>query len=309
MTSAVLREIGARLRGEVRFNESLAGYTTYHIGGPAAALVFPASVDDVVAVLTLAAEMGMPWIALGLGSNVLVSDRGFDGVVIRLGRGLDQVKVGVGGEEWVWRVGAGFATPQLARRTARAGLSGVNRLVGVPGTVGGGVFMNAGAHGQEYAKVVQSVDLVDGDGTVRTVSASDVPWRYRASGLDGMVVTAATVTLAPADPATLREHVRKDLAWRKTATPFAERCCGSVFRNPPAVVPGEEPWSAGRLIDSLGLKGLRVGGAVVSELHANYIVNTGGATASDVLKVIEQVRGRVRRECGVELELEVRVID
>jgi len=296
------------VRGEVRFEEPLAGYTTYRIGGPAAALVFPASVDDVVSTLAFAAESGTRWIALGLGSNVLVSDRGFDGIVIRLGKGLDRVEQGVGGEEWVWRVGAGCATPQLARRTAQAGLAGVYRLVGVPGTVGGGVFMNAGAHGQEYASIVRSVDLVDGDGTVRTVSASDVPWRYRASGLDGTVVTAATLVLEPADPAALQEDIRKYLAWRKAGTPFNEPCCGSVFRNPPAAE-GREPQSAGRLIDSLGLKGFRVGGAAVSELHANYVVNTGGATASDVLGVMDEVRDRVRRECGVELELEVKIVD
>ena len=308
MTSVALREIGNRVRGEVRFDEPLAGYTTYRIGGPAAALVFPASVDDIVATLAFAAESGTRWIALGLGSNVLVSDRGFDGIVIRLGKGLDRVEQGVGGEEWVWWVGAGCATPQLARRTAQAGLAGVHRLVGVPGTVGGGVFMNAGAHGQEYAAIVRSVDLVDGDGTVRTVSASEVSWRYRASGLDGAVVTAVTVALEPADPDALQEDIRKYLVWRKAGTPFNERCCGSVFRNPP-VGEGGEPRSAGRLIDSLGLKGFRVGGAVVSELHANYVVNTGGATASDVLGVIDEVRGRVRRECGVELELEVKIID
>ncbi len=309
VTSATLREIRHQVRGEVRFGEPLAGYTTYRIGGPAAALVLPASVDDVVSALAFAAETGTRWIALGLGSNVLVSDRGFDGIVIRLGKGLDDVEQGVAGEEWVWRVGAGCATPQLARRTAQAGLAGVHRLVGVPGTVGGGVFMNAGAHGQEYASIVSSVDLVHGDGTIRSVAASEVAWRYRASGLDGAVVTAATLVLEPADPAALEEDIRKSLAWRKAGTPFNEPCCGSVFRNPPAAEEAREQQSAGKLIDRLGLKGFRVGGAVVSELHANYIVNTGGATASDVLGVIDEVRDRVRRECGVELELEVKIID
>ena len=313
MTTTALRELASRIRGEVRFDEPLAGYTTYRIGGPAAAMVLPATTDDVVQALQFAAQTGTRWLALGLGSNVLISDGGFDGIVIRLGKGLDAVEREVEGDATRWTLGAGVPTPLLARQTAEAGLAGVHRLVGVPGTVGGGVFMNAGAHGQDFSQVTRSVELVGTDGTVRSLSAAEIPWEYRSSGLPGSVVVGATIQLAPADPKQLQQEIKQHFRWRKAGTPFNERCCGSVFRNPSApggAAPGasEESRTAGRLIDALGLKGHRVGGAQVSSKHANYIVNTGDATASDVLAVIEQVRGKVFAEYGVELRLEVKVI-
>ncbi len=311
MNSTALHELQSRVSGEVLFEEPLAAYTTYRIGGPAAALVTPASTEDVVRTLEFAAESGTRWLALGLGSNVLVSDAGFDGIVIRLGKGLDDVTRGVGGDETVWTVGAGMPTPMLARRTAKAGLAGVHRLIGVPGTVGGGVFMNAGAHGQDFSQVVRSVELVEADGSVKQVDGGDIAWQYRSSGLGARVVVGATVALSPADPKDLERDVRTYLDRRKSGTPFNERCCGSVFRNPtwPEGEEPEGPRTAGRMIDALGLKGYRVGGAEVSRKHANYIVNTGGATARDVLSVIEHVRGRVQEEFGVELQLEVETID
>ncbi|MGD8727392.1 MAG: UDP-N-acetylmuramate dehydrogenase, partial [Gemmatimonadales bacterium] len=258
MDSERLRGIQERIKGSVSFDVPLAPFTTFKIGGPAAAVVEPESVDDVVAVLGLAAETETPWMALGLGSNVLVSDRGFDGVVLRLGKGLDDVETSVGGDQTVWKVGAGFPTPQLARRTAKVGLGGVHCLVGVPGTVGGGVFMNAGAHGQDFAGAVHSVELVEADGSVRVVSGGDIRWRYRGSGLDGRVVTAATLQLEPADRGELEEDIRRHLEWRKAVTPFKARCCGSVFRNPTPPGARGKARSAGQLIDACGLKGHRV---------------------------------------------------
>jgi len=311
VNSTALHELQSRVRGEVLFEEPLATYTTYRIGGPAAALVTPASTEDVVRTLEFAAESGARWLALGLGSNVLVSDSGFDGVVIRLGKGLDDVTCGVGGDETVWTVGAGTPTPLLARRTAKAGLAGVQRLIGVPGTVGGGVFMNAGAHGQDFSQVARSVELVEADGSVKLVDGGDIEWRYRSSGLGNRVVVGATVTLSPADPKELEREVRSYLDRRKSGTPFNEPCCGSVFRNPtwPEGEEPEGPRTAGQMIDALGLKGYRVGGAEVSRKHANYIVNTGGAIARDVLSVIEHLRDRVQKEFGVELQPEVETID
>jgi UDP-N-acetylmuramate dehydrogenase len=296
------------IRGQIRCDEPLAAYTTYRIGGPAAVLVLPASVDDVLAAVNVARETKTPWLALGLGSNVLVSDDGFDGVVIRVGKGMDEITQGIGGESWLWRVGAGLPTPQLARRSAKAGLAGVHRLVGVPGSVGGGVFMNAGAHGQDFATVVRSVELVGADGSVGSIPSSEIPWRYRSSGLNPCVVTSATIALEPSDPAGLDQDIRKHLAWRKAGTPFTEPCCGSVFRNPKTLSGDQPSGTAGQLIDALGLKGFRVGGAQVSTLHANYIVNTGSATAGDVMAVIEEVRKRVMVEYGIELELEVQIL-
>lgn len=320
MNRTDLRELKDRVSCPVELDRPLAPYTTYRIGGPARAVVNARSREDVTAALRFAAQSETRWLALGLGSNVLISDRGFDGIVIRLARGLGSIERGADGDDTAWRVGAGVPTPVLARRTAKAGLAGVHRMVGVPGTVGGGVFMNAGAHGQEFATVVRSVDLVGPDLRVVTVPGTEIDWRYRGSGLEGVVVLGATLQLCPGDCDELEEEVRSHLRWRKAGTPFNEPCCGSVFRNPTAPpgftetqhapdTVGAAQWTAGRLIDSLGLKGYRVGGAQVSPKHANYIVNLGDATASDVLRVIDAVRERVRAEFGVELQLEVKIVE
>ena len=306
------KELREQLGDSVTFGTELAGLATYRIGGPAAALVEPADIAQVSLVLQLAAQMALRWMVLGLGSNILLPDGGFEGIVIRMGKAMAGVKR-EGPESHLWTVGAGFPTPLLARRTAAAGLRGVNRLVGVPGTVGGGVFMNAGAHGQEFKDVVSWVDVVATDGTVSRTAGKDIAWRYRSSGLDSVVV-AAQLSLAPAEPRILRRELTEHLRWRKRGTPFDQPCCGSVFRNPEcgAVTSGAEeipmPCTAGRLIDRAGLKGYRVGGAEVSSKHANYIVNTGGATAADVRAVIDHVRDVVCGRFGVELGLEVKII-
>lgn len=299
--SSGLGELAARVRGPVRLHEPLARHTTYRIGGPASAMVLPSCGDDVVEVLRHCSETGSRWLALGLGSNVLIDDDGFEGIVIKLGKGMDEVVEGVDGPE-CWRVGAGLPTPRLARKTAAAGLGGVQRLIGVPGTVGGGVAMNAGAHGQEFGGVVRSVELIDSGGSLRVIQGSEISWGYRQSGLGDVIVTAAVLQFAPGDPHEFERDVQRHLAWRKQGTPFDEPCCGSVFRNPGG------SRTAGQMIDALGLKGLSVGGAEVSHKHANYIVNTGTATAADVRAVIETVRTRVVEEYGVELELEVRLV-
>ncbi|KPJ92567.1 MAG: hypothetical protein AMS18_07135 [Gemmatimonas sp. SG8_17] len=305
-------QLAAQVRGSVKLDEPLARYTTYRIGGPAAALVVPRDCDDVVRLVHFCLETGTPWLPLGLGSNVLISDRGFPGLVIRLGKGMDRMQVDAGGDG-LWWVGAGVPTPRLARRTAAAGLAGVQRLIGVPGTVGGGVAMNAGAHGQEFGQVVQRVEVVNSAGELHTLTGSDVPWRYRGSGLEDVVITAATLQLSPGDPVALRRDVQRHLRWRREGTPFDEPCCGSVFRNPGAIDGRKGPQhgeqrSAGQLIDAAGLKGFRIGGAVVSPKHANYVVNAGGATAADVLGVIDAIQGKVLQDFGVELELELKII-
>jgi UDP-N-acetylmuramate dehydrogenase len=269
-------------------------------------MVLPRSVEDVAAALTLAQQHGIPWLALGLGSNLLVSDRGFDGMVIRLGKGLDRVERS-GPEGHLWSVGAGLPTPLFARQSAAAGHAGAQRLIGVPGTVGGGIFMNAGAHGQDFSLITRSVDVVDQGGAVRTIAAAEIHWRYRHSGMDGRVVLGGTMALEPGNP----EHVKEELALylkkRREGTPFDEPCCGSVFRNPSIGRAGEQR-TAGQLIEACGLKGFKVGGAEVSPRHANYIVNLGNATAADVRAVIDVARERVQKEFGIALELEVKLI-
>jgi UDP-N-acetylmuramate dehydrogenase len=304
MTSRVRDEVFARLGCEVRFGEPLARHTTYRIGGPAAVLVMPRRAEDVAAALRLATREGMPWLALGLGSNVLVSDQGFDGVVIRMGKGLDNVERS-GPEQTLWTVGAGLPTPLFARQTSAVGHGGAQRLIGVPGTVGGGIFMNAGAHGQDFSLITRSVEVVDARGEVRRVPAKDIAWRYRSSGFSGVVVLGGTMELTPGDPAQAKEELALYLRKRREGTPFDEPCCGSVFRNPAA---GAESRTAGQLIEACGLKGFRHGEAEISPKHANYIVNLGGASAADVRAVIDTARERVHSQFGVTLELEVKLI-
>jgi UDP-N-acetylmuramate dehydrogenase len=310
VTTARAPAFVARLRGlvqgEIRESEPLARYSTYRIGGPATVLS-PQSPEDVGLALRLAAESGVPWFALGLGSNLLLPDEGLTALVVRLGKGLDRLERLDGGR---WRAGAGLPQPLAARRTAEAGFSGLHRFVGVPGTVGGGVYMNAGCHGGDWAGVVESVTVVDEKAEARVLARSEVPFSYRRSGLEGRVVVEATVRLEETDPARIQEEVAELFRWRQEGTPFNQPCCGSVFKNPagPSWRRVDGPKTAGQLIEAAGLKGTRRGGAEVSPLHANYFVNTGGATAADIRALIALARGAVRERFGVELETEVKIV-
>ena len=286
-----------RLQGSTRFEEPLSKHTTFRIGGPAAILFAPATAEAVAEAVAWARKEGVPWMALGLGSNLLVKDGGFPGLVVKIGKGLDSLAQKAG----IWKVGAGLPTPLLARRTAEEGWAGVHRLIGVPGTVGGGVFMNAGAHGQDFSLVVTSATVLAPDGQIRETPRKAIPYEYRHSGLHGQVVLAATLRLEEGDPAKVRADLGLYLKRRREGTPFDQPCCGSVFRNP-------EEMTAGRLIDKVGLKSRRVGGAMISEQHANYIVNKGGASAEDVLRLIDIARTAVFKEYGIELVLEVQVV-
>jgi UDP-N-acetylmuramate dehydrogenase len=297
--------VRAAVRGEVRESEPLARYSTYRIGGPAT-VVLPSSAEDVATAIRMAHEAGVPWFALGLGSNILLPDEGLDALVVRLGRGLDRLERD--GDRWA--VGAGLPAPLAARRTAAAGYAGLHIFVGVPGTVGGGVYMNAGCHGGDWSEVVESVTVVDEAGRDSVVPRSEVPFTYRRSGLDGRVVVEAAVRLRREEQPRLDEQITEMFEWRQSGTPFNQPCCGSVFKNPagPSWKREGGPRTAGQLIEAAGLKGFRVGAAEVSPMHANYFVNTGGATAADVRGLIEQVRQRVESEFGALLEPEVKLI-
>jgi UDP-N-acetylmuramate dehydrogenase len=296
----------ARIGGEVREQESLARYSTYRIGGPATVLL-PRSPEDVGGALRIAAEHGVPWFALGLGSNLLLPDEGMDALVIRLGKGLDRLEsLGAGR----WRVGAGLPQPLAARKTAEQGFAGLHRFVGVPGSVGGGVYMNAGCHGGDWAGVVRSAVVVDATGVDRVLSREAIPFGYRHSGLGGVVVLETTVELQPTDRTAIEAEVAELYRWRQEGTPFNQPCCGSVFKNPggPSWKRPEAPKTAGQLIEAAGLKGTRVGGAEVSPMHANYFVNAGGASAAEVRGLIALARRTVRERFGVGLETEVKLV-
>ena len=286
-----------KFRGKLLENEPLARYTTWRIGGPARYLALPADSEDVVRALELAHDRGLPWVVIGLGSNLLVKDGGFPGVVIRMGKGLDKFEM----KGATAIIGAGMPTPILARRTAEAGFAGVERFVGIPGTVGGGIFMNAGCHGAEFSEVVTEVTVMDARGKVKQLSRKQISFKYRSSNIEGIVLEAK-LGLGEEAPAKLKELQAKLFRWRKAGTPFDQPCCGSTFTNPSGTK------TAGMLIDECGLKGYTVGDAQVSTLHANYIINKGNATASDVLKVIDHVRKTVAKKTGVTLELECKII-
>ena len=287
-----------KFHGRMLENEPLSRYTTWRIGGPARYLLQPADVDDVVRGLEMARERGLPWLVLGLGSNVLVKDGGFPGMVIRLGKGLDKFEM----KGATAIVGAGMPTPILARRTAEAGFSGVERFIGIPGTVGGGIYMNAGCHGAEFAEIVTEVTVMDGKGKTRTVPRKQISYKYRGSNLGEVIVLEAKLQLGEESPAKLKELQAKLFRWRKAGTPFDLPCAGSTFKNPG----GNK--TAGMLIDEVGLKGFRMGAVQVSPLHANYFVNLGNATAADVLRLIDHVKKTVAKKIGVEMELEIKVL-
>ena len=302
---AFVQALRAKLRGEVRENEALARYSTYRVGGPAT-VVLPAGAEDVATALRAAHEAGLPWFAVGLGSNILLPDQGLDALVIRLGKGLDILAQD--GERWT--IGAGLPAPLAARKTAAAGFAGLHIFVGVPGTVGGGVYMNAGCHGGDWSEVVEQVTVIDGTGHDATLGRSEVPFTYRWSGLDGRIVVGTTVRLRPQPPKELNEQIAEMFEWRQRGTPFNQPCCGSVFKNPsgPSWKREGGPRTAGQLIEAAGLKGMRVGGAQVSPMHANYFVNTGNATAADVRALIERAQVEVESRFQVRLDPEVKMI-
>jgi len=287
-----------KFHGRMLENEPLSRYTTWRIGGPARYLLQPADVDDILRGLEMARERGLPWLALGLGSNVLFKDGGFPGMVIRMGKGLDKFEM----KGATAIVGAGMPTPILARRTAEAGFSGVERFIGIPGTVGGGIYMNAGCHGAEFAEIVTEVTVMDGKGKTRTVPRKQISYKYRGSNLGDVIVLEAKLQLGEESPAKLKELQAKLFRWRKAGTPFDLPCAGSTFKNPG----GNK--TAGMLIDEVGLKGFRMGNVQVSPLHANYFVNLGNATAADVLRLIDHVKKTVAKKTGVEMELEIKVL-
>ncbi len=293
----------------VRRQVMLAPLTTFKVGGPAEFLVDAAGADELARVLAVAARASLPVTVLGGGSNVLVSDAGIRGVVILVRGGAIVLE----GESDV-RAEAGASLNNLVRWTIGRGLAGLEAWAGTPGTVGGAVFGNAHYRGRSIGDLVRSVRLAGATGAIDDVPGSQMGFAYDLSRLQrtGEVVLSVLFALTPAaDPASLKETARQSLADRKRTQPLDASSAGCVFQNPdPAVdgVPDGIPASAGALIDRAGLKGLAIGGARVSLLHANFIVNVGGATASDIRQLIERCRAEVRARFGVTLREEIRYL-
>jgi UDP-N-acetylmuramate dehydrogenase len=293
---AILR---AACGDRVRTRFALAPLTTFRVGGPAALFLEPSSQADLVAASEAIRETGIAYAILGKGSNVLVADEGFAGLVLRLGRGY----------RWSARdggrltAGGAMPLPALAGVALAHGLSGLEFGVAIPASLGGAVRMNAGAHGREIADVLESVELFRlSEGGTERVPAAEAGFAYRRSALaeDGVVV-GATARLSIGEPGEIRDRMDAAREWRRRTQPLAEPNCGSVFKNPP----GQH---AARLIEQAGGKGLAVGGASVSEKHANFIVTTAGTSAADVVALVRMVQELVSARSGIRLEPEVHLV-
>ncbi len=280
---------------------SLADYTTWKVGGPAEWFAEPASRDELMALVRWARAETIPLRLIGAGSNLLISDGGLEGLTLcnrRLQGSVIDAATGLVEAQ------AGEPIPTLARKAARAGLSGLEWAVGIPGTVGGAAVMNAGAQGGCTADWLQEVTVLDpngGDGPF-VMQASELEFAYRHSRLqrEQLLVLSARFRLSSGhDPAEISRRTSANLLSRTSSQPYQQPSCGSVFRNP-------EPRKAGQLIEQLGLKGLALGGAMVSPIHANFIVNTGGASAHDIDQLIQLVQQRVFSAHGIELHTEVK---
>lgn len=288
----------------------LSEISTFGIGGPARFFVEAHSGEEMKDAIRFCHQEKVPFLIVGKGSNCLFHDNGFDGLVI-----LNRIDF-IESEAGVYHVGAGYSFSLLGTQTARSGWTGLEFASGIPGTVGGAVFMNAGANQRETQDVLSEVEFVNEQGEAILFKKDDLIFGYRFSSfhrLKGAIISAKFI-LKPCTEA--RENQLALIQYRLSTQPYSQPSAGCVFRNPPAlhsVVHNENPLSvhglsAGALIERSGLKGLSVGGAVVSEKHANFILNQGYATAADVLNLIQLVKQRVKEKTGVELEQEIRVI-
>lgn len=292
----------------------LAPFTTFHIGGPAALLARPRTTAQAAACLRLATIHSVPFLVLGAGSNVLIADEGYPYLVLST-LGLDRI----GGHGRVLACGAGAAVPDVAEEAARRGLTGMERICAVPGTVGGGVYMNAGCEGLSLGDLLTRVTWVEPDGRVVSRPRAEVDLGYRDSEFQGTarLITGVELTLRPADDRTAITQAMETVRRVRAAKfPLDFPNCGSVFKrvDPQTARPwvdreGKAAYSAGYYLERVGLKGARRGEAQISDRHANFIINLGAATAADVLALIDLARTKVKREFGFELHLELKVID
>jgi UDP-N-acetylmuramate dehydrogenase len=285
-----------QLRGRLLPNQSLAELTWFRVGGPAQVLYMPEDEGDLAYFLSNLSS-DIPVTVIGLGSNLIVRDAGVRGVVIRLGRGFSELDV-----EAPHRVIAGTAVPdvKVARAAQEAGIAGLSFLRGIPGAVGGALRMNGGAYGRETKDALIEARGVDRQGRIRILANSDMHYGYRHCGApDDIIFTEALFEGAPGDPAAIAAEMDKITESREATQPIKSRTGGSTFKNPP----GRKAW---QLIDAAGCRGLRVGDAQVSQMHCNFLINLGSATAADIEGLGEAVRQRVRETSGVELEWEIK---
>ena len=283
-----------------RENEPLAAHCTFKIGGPAQLFVMPENEQQLCSAVALCKEQAVRYYLLGNGSNILFADEGFSGVVIDVSALDAEIAV----EDTVLTAGAGVCLAALCKAALKHGLSGLEFAYGIPGTVGGAVYMNAGAYGGEMKDVLTTVQYLTAEGEVKEAAAAKLDLRYRHSIFEenGGCILSAQFTLTPGEPEAIRSKMDELMAKRLDKQPLDKPSAGSTFKRP-------EGYFAGRLIEEAGCKGLTVGGAQVSEKHAGFVINVGGATCADVLALMAEVQRRVKERSGVTLEPEVRVVD
>lgn len=280
----------------------MSRFTTLRVGGPAEALVCPTSPLEVARVMKWAKQRGVAVSVIGAGSNLLVRQGGIRGLVMRIGPPMERWDAREENGRIHLKAQAGLPLPRLLGQAVRSGWGGLEFLVGIPGSLGGAIAMNAGTPEGCMGDLVEEVTWVDDSGGVVTRGRADLDFSYRRLNRPhGMAIVEACLALTPRDPREVWEGLRQRMILRRRTQPYGSPSAGSVFKNPP----GDH---AGRIIEELGLKGLRRGGAMISFLHANFIVNTGWATADDILALIHEVRQRVERSCGIHLELEIHVL-
>ena len=291
-----LPEIVTQPGSRLRLREPLAKHTHFGIGGEATAYIEISTVSELSAVARFHKQWDVPVAVIGRGSNLLVSDTGFNGIGIRLVGELAKLE----GDGNIVSVGAGLSLPALSKTMSRSGLSGVEFALGIPGSVGGALIMNAGAWGSSFGDVVTNVTVMNDAGDTLNLTHDEAHFEYRHSGLEPyFCVTGATLALAPGDVDTITERMQMFYKQKIATQPFVEENAGCMFKNPS----GD---SAGRLIDMSGLKGYRIGGAEVSTIHGNFILNIDNATAEDVLKLVAYIQQQVREKTGIFLQTEVK---
>ncbi|PHB39687.1 UDP-N-acetylenolpyruvoylglucosamine reductase [Bacillus toyonensis] len=286
--------------GRVLVNEPLARYTTMKIGGPADILIVPKHVAGIEKILQLVKKYKIKWTVIGRGSNLLVSDKGIEGVVIRLGEGLDHLEV----EKHRVRVGGGYPLTKLSTLLSRQGLAGLEFASGIPGSVGGAVYMNAGAHKSDISNILSKALILFENGTIEWLTNRGMEFSYRTSVLQTKrpgIVLEAEFQLQVGEREKIVRNMQKNKDYRRETQPWNHPCAGSVFRNP-------IPYFAGDLVEKAGLRGYQIGGAQISEMHGNFIINTGGASAQDVLDLISLIKHTIKDKFGVEMHTEVEII-
>ncbi|PLR69657.1 MULTISPECIES: UDP-N-acetylmuramate dehydrogenase [Bacillaceae] len=296
----ILMELQKANVGKVIHNEPLAKHTTIKIGGPAEIFVEPNSIEDLKKTMAIVTKSGAAWRAIGRGSNLLVGDSGIKGVVIKLGKGLDHLEV----DGDIITAGGGYSLIKLTTVISKQGLSGLQFAGGIPGSVGGAVYMNAGAHGSDMSKILIKAHILFEDGTLEWLSAEELDFSYRTSLLQKKrpgICLEAVLKLEKGNREEIVAELQKNKDYRRETQPWDHPNCGSVFRNP-------LPHYAGQLVQESGLKGYQIGGAKISELHGNFIVNTGNATAKDVLDLIDYVKKTIYEKHSVKMETEVEIV-